>query len=145
MRLFRDAVASTDRSVVFRRGGGYVPVERYLSVVENRIAAAALEEALDADGDDAAKAKAARYGLKSALDALRGAVAGGGRAGEDVSRDGSETRWRPAARPAPKPRRPSPPAPSEKEKRGVDGNEWTRLFGGGFGTIASRVERGRFA
>lgn len=129
LRLFRDAVASTDRSVVFRRGGGYVPVERYLSVVENRIAAAALEEALDADGDDAAKAKAARYGLKSALDALRGAVAGGGRAGEDVSRDGSETRWRPAARPAPKPRRGKPPAPSEKEKRGVDGNEWTRLFG----------------
>ena len=129
LRLFRDAVASTERSVVFRRGGGYVPVERYLAVVENRIAAAALEEALDADGDDAAKAKAARYGLKSALDALRGAVAGGGRAGEDVSRDGSETRWRPAARPAPKPRRGKPPAPSEKEKRAVDGNEWTRLFG----------------
>ena len=145
LRLFRDAVASTDRSVVFRRGGGYVPVERYLAVVENRIAAAALEEALDADGDDAAKAKAARYGLKSALDALRGAVAGGGRAGEDVSRDGSETRWRPAARPAPKPRRGKPPAPSEKEKqeRGVDGNEWTRLFGvPAEGAIASRANEG---
>ena len=90
MRLFRDAVASTDRSVVFRRGGGLWPRARPASA-ENRIAAAALEEALaDADGDDAAKAKAARYGLKSALDALRGAVAGGGRAGEDVSRDGSD-------------------------------------------------------
>ena len=130
LRLFRDAVASSDRSMLVRRGGGYVPVERYLSVVENRIAAAALEEALDADGDDAAKAKAARYGLRSALDALRGAVAGGGRAGEDVARDGSATRWRPAVPvPAPKPRRGRPPEPSEKEKEGGDGDEWTRLFG----------------
>jgi hypothetical protein len=130
LRLFRDAVASSDRSMLLRRGGGYVPVEQYLSVVENRIAAAALEEALDADGDDAAKAKAARYGLRSALDALRGAVAGGGRAGEDVARDGSATRWRPAVPvPAPKPRRGRPPEPSEKEKEGEDGDEWTRLFG----------------
>lgn len=130
LRLFRDAVASSDRSMLVRRGGGYVPVERYLSVVENRIAAAALEEALDGDGDDAAKAKAARYGLRSALDALRGAVAGGGRAGEDVARDGSATRWRPAVPvPAPKPRRGRPPEPSEKEKEGGDGDEWTRLFG----------------
>ena len=87
-----------------------------------------MEEALDADGDDAAKAKAARYGLKSALDALRGAVAGGGRAGEDVARrkrdemasggaPGAETQAR------------KPPPPEKENKRGVDGNEWTRLFG----------------
>ena len=127
LRLFRDAVASSDRSMLLRRGGGYVPVERYLSVVENRIAAAALEEALDGDGDDAdaANAKAARYGLRSALDALRGAVAGGGRAGEDVARDGSATRWRPAVPvPAPEPGRGRPREP------GVE-DEWTRLFGVG--------------
>ena len=148
LRLFRDAVASSDRSMLLRRGGGYVPVERYLSVVENRIAAAALEEALDADGDDAAEAKAARYGLRSALDALRGAVAGGGRAGEDVARDGSATRWRPAVPvPAPKPRRGRPPEPSEKEKEGGDGDEWSRLFGVRDGDevrrLGGEVERSR--
>jgi hypothetical protein len=45
---FKDAMASSERTMLMRKGGGYVALEEYVATVENRISAAALEGALEA-------------------------------------------------------------------------------------------------
>ena len=47
LRLFKDAMASSERTMLMRKGGGFVALEEYVATVENRISAAALQEALE--------------------------------------------------------------------------------------------------
>ena len=47
LRLFKDAMSSSERTMLMRKGGGFVALEEYVATVENRISAAALQEALE--------------------------------------------------------------------------------------------------
>ena len=90
LRLFRDAMASSERTMLMRKGGGFIALEEYVATVENRISAAALEGALE--GKPRGEEMAARYGLSSALDALRGAAQA--THGEVQSPRGGFTSWK---------------------------------------------------
>lgn len=90
LRLFKDAMASSERTMIMRKGGGFIALEEYVATVENRISAAALEEALE--GKPRGEELARRYGLDSALQALRGAELA--EHGEVISPRGGFTSWR---------------------------------------------------
>jgi hypothetical protein len=155
LRLFRDAMAASDRTMIARKGGGFVPLEEYVKIVEARVGAAALEEALA--GKEGGEAAARRYGLEGALRALRNALTsgsgaedarssrggggGGGflRAGSNSSPGGSTTTW---ARAPPRPERRArgvrPKASdanaeedaANAEEDASDDLRWARVFGG---------------
>ena len=88
LRLFKDAMASSERTMLMRKGGGYVALEEYVATVENRISAAALEGALEGDSDHLVE----HYGLTGALEALRGAAQA--EHGQVLSPRGGHTSWR---------------------------------------------------
>ena len=90
LRLFKDAMASSERTMIMRKGGGFIALEEYVATVENRISAAALEEALE--GKARGEEMAERYGLKGALTALRGAAQA--EQGEVLTPRGGHTSWR---------------------------------------------------
>ena len=155
LRLFRDAMAASDRTMIARKGGGFVPLEEYVKIVEARVGAAALEEALA--GREGGEAAARRYGLEGALRALRNALTsgsgaeeharssrggGGGfiRAGSNSSPGGSTTTW---ARAPPRPERRArgvrpkasdanaeEAAAANAEEDASDDLRWARVFGG---------------
>ena len=104
LRLFKDAMASSERAMIVRKGGGYVSMDAFVKSVEDRIGAAALEDALA--GSKEGEAIATHYGLSGVCKALKlqqaratgGEPTRGGRANarrESTSPRGkSKTTWR---------------------------------------------------
>ena len=129
LRLFKDAMASSERTMIMRKGGGFIALEDYVATVENRISAAALEEALE--GKARGEEMAERYGLSGALDALRGAAQA--EHGDVLTPRGGHTSWRHAPQMGAPPKSPA----RRGHRRGGGGGG-----GGGLGAGATRAAAG---
>ena len=131
LRLFKDAMASSERTMIMRKGGGFIALEDYVATVENRISAAALEEALE--GKARGEEMAERYGLSGALDALRGAAQA--EHGDVLTPRGGHTSWRHA------PQMGAPPKSPARRSHRRGGGSGGDTSGGG-GSDSSDVDGG---
>eukprot|EP00854_Cymbomonas_tetramitiformis_P007669 gene7669-9133_t len=91
LRLFRDALSSNEHTIMFRKGGGYMPLDEYIAKLESKMAAAAVEQDLR---DWTLKSKKAdRYGLGGTVSTLVNHADEHGNQGEDVTPRGSRAAW----------------------------------------------------